>query len=72
MNLRQSIECNEYLNATCQCSLSVGSAVTADGLRGRGVVTRRNGRRLTVQYRSGLRVERDQSFVHPLGRGPGE
>ena len=34
--------------------------------RGRGVITKRKGRRLTVQFRSGVVVERDQRYVHPI------
>jgi len=70
--LLSHLDCHVFLNETCTCGVKVGDPVTVDGFRGRGVVTRRNGRRLVVQFRSELRVERDQSFVHPLGKGPGE
>jgi hypothetical protein len=70
--VRKHIDRHQWLNETCHCSLEVGSPVTVDGFRGRGVVTRRNGRKLTVQFRSELKIERDMSFVHPIGKTPGE
>lgn len=63
---------DEWLNLSCTCDIKVGDPVTVDGFRGRGVVTRRNGRRLVIQFRSELRIERDQSFVHKIGNSPGE
>lgn len=81
MNLRQAIDCTEYLGQTCNCGISVGDPVTVDGLTSRGTVVRRNGRRLVIQvqdwrgsagFRNGYRIERDQSFVHKLGKGTGE
>lgn len=47
-------------------ALRVGDAVTVDGLRGRGVVTKRTGRRLIVSFRNGWKVERDQDAVHKI------
>jgi len=66
MNLIDTIQCEEYLVNGCNCSMGVGSDVTADGFRGRGVIVRMNGRRVVIQFRSGLRIDRDRSFVHPL------
>lgn len=40
--------------------------MVVDGLQGRGVIIARKGRRLTVQFRNGLTVSRDQMFVHSL------
>ncbi len=80
MNLREQIDCSEWLGESCECGIKVGDPVTVDGINNRGTVMRRNGRRLIVQfkewgktgYRGGYRLERDQSFVHPLGKGTGE
>ena len=40
--------------------------MTVDGERGRGVVERRDGRRLTVRFRNGLYLSRDQRYVHKI------
>ena len=80
MNLVDTLNCEEYLMETCHCGIKVGDPVTVDGVTSRGIVVRRNGRRLTVQfkewgktgYRAGWRKETDMSFVHKLGKGPGE
>jgi hypothetical protein len=62
-------------------SVKVGDPVTVDGLTSRGTVVAKKGKRVTVQvqdwrggvgYRNGYRVERDESAVHKLGKGPGE
>jgi hypothetical protein len=50
----------------CNCTLKVGDPVTVDGMHGRGVVTARSGRRLTVKFRSGEYLSRDQRYVHPI------
>lgn len=47
-------------------ALRVGDAVTVDGLRGRGVITKRIGKRLVVSFRNGWKVERDQNAVHKI------
>jgi len=75
MNIRQVLALGEYMVDHCHCGISVGDEVKVDGLTSRGTVVRRNGRRLVIQikdwrggtgYNNGYRVERDQSFVHPL------
>jgi hypothetical protein len=49
------------------CQLSVGDPVTVDGSwRGRGVVTKINGRRITVQFRNEQAVERDIRYIHKI------
>lgn len=50
----------------CGCGLKVGDQVSVDGLQGRGVITARMGRRLTVKFRNGMTLQRDQRSVHPL------
>jgi hypothetical protein len=61
--------------------ISVGDPVTVDGMTSRGTVVQRKGRRVVIQiqdwrggvgYRNGYRIERDESAVHKLGKGPGE
>lgn len=44
----------------------MGDQVVADGLQGRGIIIARKGRRLTIQFRNGLTLSRDQMFVHPI------
>lgn len=46
--------------------LKVGDQVKVDGLPGRGMITKREGRNLTIQFRSGLTLVRDQQFVHAI------
>jgi len=81
VNLRQILAAEEYFIESCNCNMGVGTPVKVDGMTQRGVIVRKNGRRVTVQfqdwrgsagYRNGFRLERDRSFVHPLGKGPGE
>jgi hypothetical protein len=81
VNLREILATEEYFVSSCNCQLGVGTSVTVDGLTSRGVVVRKNGRRVVIQvknwrggegFNSGYRIEKDQSFVHPLGKGPGE
>jgi hypothetical protein len=61
--------------------IKVGDPVTVDGLTSRGTVVQVKGRRVTIQvqdwrggvgYRNGYRIEKDESAVHKLGKGPGE
>lgn len=81
MNLQTILAAEDYFIERCNCALDVGTPVTWDGGTSRGVIVRKNGRRVTIQiqdwrggvgYRNGYRIERDRSFVHPLGKGPGE
>lgn len=47
--------------------INVGDQVAVDGFQMRGIVTKRNGRRLTISFkRSEIVIERDQMFVHPI------
>ena len=44
--------------------LTRGDEVTVDGFPGRGMVVAQQGRRLTVKFRNGEYVSRDQKYVH--------
>lgn len=44
----------------------IGTPVTVDGFHGRGIVTKRNGNRLTVKFRNGLYISRAANFVHSM------
>jgi hypothetical protein len=46
--------------------LKVGDPVRVDGLNGRGVIERKDGRRVVIRFRSGEYVSRDQMYVHPI------
>ena len=81
MNLRELLAAEQYFVESCNCQLAVGDPVTWDGGTSRGVIVRKAGRRVTIQvqdwrggtgYRNGYRLEKDRSFVHKLGKGPGE
>jgi hypothetical protein len=72
MNLASAIALHE---------VAVGDPVTVDGMTSRGVVVKKTGRRVTVQfqdwrggagYKNGFTVTKDQAFIHKLGKGPGE
>lgn len=44
--------------------INIGHQVTVDGLPGRGIVSNREGRILTIKFRSGEVISRDERFVH--------
>jgi hypothetical protein len=44
----------------------IGDPVTVDGLRGRGVVIKVEGRRVTIRFRNREYVSRDQIYVHSM------
>lgn len=46
--------------------IGVGDEVVVNGLQGRGMVVGRKGKRLTIRYRDGLYVSRDEGEVHSL------
>ena len=46
--------------------LKVGDEVVVSGLQGRGVIEKKNGRRVMVRFRSGLYLSRDQRDVQPV------
>ena len=50
----------------CGCKLQKGDQVIVDGLPGKGMIVKREGRRLTVKFWSGEYVSRDQRMVHPV------
>jgi hypothetical protein len=81
MRLPDILAMEDFVTKSCNCALDVGSPVTWDGGTSRGVIVRKSGRRVTIQvqdfrggvgYRNGYRLTKDRSFVHPLGKGPGE
>lgn len=59
--LSSAIEMN-----ACGCTANVGDQVVVDGLRGRGNVVSRKGKRLTVKYPDGTTLSRDDRYVHPM------
>lgn len=44
----------------------IGEEVTVDGFQGRGVITKIEGNRITVRFRSGLYISRASNFVHKM------
>lgn len=44
----------------------IGTPVTVDGMHGRGVIVKINGRKITVKFRDGLYLTRDVGSVHAL------
>jgi len=64
MRLKAILAMTETSKGPCGCMIGVGDEVIVDGLQGRGTVVKRQGRRLTVRYRNGLYVSRDQRAVH--------
>jgi hypothetical protein len=64
MKLKDTVALQAEAKGPCGCNIGVGDEVIVDGLRGRGVVTARDGRRLTVRFREGMYVSRDQRYVH--------
>jgi len=62
-----TVDCkDENGKCTCGCEVGIGDQVVCPGLQGRGMVTARNGRRLTVKYRSGLVITRDRRDVQKI------
>ena len=46
--------------------LKIGDQVTVDGLMGRGAIVQVKGNRVTIRYRNGEFISRDERFVHNL------
>lgn len=40
-----------------------------DGFRGRGWVTKKEGRRVQIKFPNSLYISRDQMYVHRIGQG---
>jgi hypothetical protein len=79
VNLSTILANEEYLRQ--RGAVKVGDPVTWDGGTSRGTVVQRKGRRVVIQiqdwrggvgYRNGYRIERNETAVHKLGKGPGE
>lgn len=64
MRLKTILALAQEAKGPCGCMIGVGDEVIVDGLQGRGTVTSRKGRQLTVRFRNGLVVDRDQRAVH--------
>jgi inorganic pyrophosphatase-like protein len=56
-----------YAQAPVQVNpFKIGDQVTVDGMHGRGIVYKVNGRRVTIQFRNRMYLSRDFIFVHSL------
>ena len=63
------LENSIQLHAQQDIVFTKGDPVTVDGFHGRGVVSRVDGRRVTIQFRNRMSISRDQIYVHHMSEG---